>query len=448
MSVKISLVENGSLSQRAGIQAGDVIEKINGQAIKDVLDYRFYLAEKSISIELTRDSSPFMVFIDKDEYEDIGLDFDSYLMDDQRTCKNKCIFCFIDQLPKGMRKTLYFKDDDSRMSFLFGNYVTLTNMSDEDIDRIIKMRLEPINISVHTTDPELRLKMLKNPRSGTTLGYLRKLADANIAINAQLVLCPYINDGEELRRTLNDLESYLPALRSIALVPLGLTKHRDGLPQLEPMTKERAIENLDIADEFAGRMIEKYGARLVFPADEMFILAERPIPDAEYYEDFDQLEDGVGTYAMQKRDLLDELAVLPANPDLHRTVSIACGTSAAPLLRALLDKLKPKFPNVNVLVYAIENKLFGSSINVTGLLCGTDIGDALLGRELGEELLLARVMFKKDTDIFLDDTTAEQLAERLDTQIRIVDVDGVELLYAVLGEEMAVSVEEDFAEWE
>ncbi len=434
MSVVIKEVIPKSIADKNGIKDGDIIESINGYDIKDVLDYRFYMTDFNLNIDICRNGSPVNLNIKKDEYDDLGLEFETYLMDRQHTCKNKCMFCFVDQLPKGLRKSLYFKDDDSRMSFLFGSYVTLTNVNEEDIKRIIKMKLEPINISIHTTNPELRVKMLKNPNAAKSLEYVKMLTDGGIKINTQLVLCPYINDGEEMRKSLYDLEKLHPNMQTVALVPVGLTKHRDGLYPLEPMTKERARENIKIAMEFGEEMLKKHGSRIAFPADEMFIIADEPIPDAEFYENFDQLEDGVGIFAIQRRDFLDELEYLEPS-DMRREVSIACGTAAAPLLRGLFENLKEKFPNVKVYVYAIENRLFGSSVNVTGLLCGADLEYGLRGKNLGEELLLAKVLLKHETDKFLDDTNVEWLSNKLNIPIRVREVDGYELIHGILGDE-------------
>ena len=297
MAVIIKGVEAGSLAARKGIRPGDTLEAINGEAIRDVLDYRFYMTDTRLELSLRRDGAAFSVPVRKGEYDDLGLEFETYLMDRQHTCRNKCIFCFVDQLPRGLRDSLYVKDDDSRMSFLFGSYVTLTNLTEEDIRRIIKMRLSPINISVHTTDPDLRVEMLKNPKAAESLRYIPMLTQAGIRVNTQLVLCPGVNDGPALEKSLWDLAEYWPGLGSIALVPVGLTGHREGLYPLRPYTKEEARQVLDAAALFQAEMIQKHGSRIAYPADEFFLLAERPIPPAEYYEDFEQLEDGVGLWA-------------------------------------------------------------------------------------------------------------------------------------------------------
>lgn len=433
MSVRITSIVPGSPADKKGIVAGEVLEKLNGNVIRDVLDYRFYMTEEKLDVELSHDGKRRHVQVEKDEYDDLGLDFETYLMDRQHHCKNKCIFCFVDQLPKGLRDSLYFKDDDSRMSFLFGSYVTLTNMSEEEIQRIIKMRISPINISVHTTNPELRVKMLANPHAAGSLRYVKMLTDAGIKINTQLVLCPGINDGEEMRRSFYDLEPLYPNLQSIALVPVGLTRHRQGLYPLRPYTRDEARATLAIAEEFGQEMLKKHGSRIAFPADEFFILADVPIPQADYYEDFDQLEDGVGIFSLQRRDFLNELEDTDGS-NLERTLSIACGTAAAPLLQSLIDAIKPKFPNIKVHVYGIENQLFGNTVNVTGLLCGNDLANGLRGKELGERLLLAKVMLRHETDKFLDDTNVEWLSEQVCKPITVMEVDGYDLFHAITDE--------------
>ncbi|MEG1942523.1 MAG: DUF512 domain-containing protein, partial [Angelakisella sp.] len=352
-------------------------------------------------------------------------------MDRQHHCKNKCVFCFIDQLPKGLRDTLYFKDDDSRMSFFFGSYVTLTNMTEEEVRRIIKMRISPINISVHTTNPDLRVKLLANPNAAKSLDYIPMLTEAGIKVNTQLVLCPQLNDGEELRRSLTDLEKLYPNLQSIALVPVGLTRHREGLYPLRPMTKDEARANLAIAEEFGSEMIKKHGSRIAFPADELFVIADLPIPDADYYEDFEQLEDGVGIYALLRREFLEELE-FASGDEKPREVSIACGMAAEPLLRVLIDNLKTKYPKVTVHLHGVENRLFGDTVNVSGLLCGEDLAAGLADKPLGTKLILPSIMLRHEADKFLDDTTPAWLSEKLGVPLDIRDSGGDNLLEAIL----------------
>ena len=431
MSVLIRGVEAGSLAARKGIRPGDTLEAINGEAIRDVLDYRFYMTDTRLELSLRRDGAAFSVPVRKGEYDDLGLEFETYLMDRQHTCRNKCLFCFVDQLPEGLRDSLYVKDDDSRMSFLFGNYVTLTNVTEEDILRIIKMRLSPINISVHTTDPELRVHMLKNPRAADSLRFLSMLVRGGIRVNTQLVLCPGINDGPALEKSLWDLAEYWPGLGSIALVPVGLTGHRKGLYPLRPYSREEARAVLALTRRFQEEMLQKHGSRIAYPADEFFLLAEEPIPEADYYEDFEQLEDGVGLWALLREEFLTALE--KAGGSSSRTVSIATGTAAAPLLSSLAALAQEKFPGLSVSVYGIPNRLFGGAVNVAGLLCGRDIAWGLAEKELGEELLIPSVMLRHETDKFLDDTTVPWLEEQIVTPVRVVENDGSQLLDAILG---------------
>lgn len=432
MPVLITGVEPASPALRAGVRPGELLHAVNGHPIADVLDYRFYIMERRLVLSLSgKDGLRRTVRLTKGEYDDPGLTFDSYLMDKQRRCKNKCIFCFVDQMPKGLRESLYFKDDDSRMSFFFGSYVTLTNMTEADIRRIIAMHLSPINISVHATDPELRVKMLRNPRAGEVLRYLPMLAEAGIALNTQLVLCPGINDGEQLERSLNDLSVLLPALQSIALVPVGLTVHREGLYPLRKMTREEALRTLEIADAFNERMRPLHGRRIAFPADELFLTAGVPIPDADFYGDFDQLEDGVGLLALQRRDFLEKLEALPGS-DAPRTVSVAFGTAAAPFMRELIARAAEKFPRLTVHVYAVSNRLFGETVDVTGLLCGRDLIDGLRGKPLGETLILSHVMLRHE-NTFLDDLTPADVEAALGVPVTITDETGSGLLCALAG---------------
>ena len=305
--VTVFNVEKGSLADKCGIRAGDILLSVNQNDVKDVLDYRYYITEEHLSLLVHRGPELLTFTVDKEEYEDLGLEFETYLMDKKHTCRNKCIFCFIDQNPHGMRDTVYFKDDDSRLSFLLGNYVTLTNLKDEDIDRIIKMRLSPINISVHTTNPELRCMMMKNKNAGDVLRYLDRLCKADIAINAQIVLCRGVNDKAELTRTLTDLTAYLPALQSVAVVPAGITAHREGLYPLTPFSKEDAAEVLDTLNAFGEKMLKAHGTRLVFPSDEWYLTAERALPDEDYYEGYPQLENGVGMITSMRAEFEDDL---------------------------------------------------------------------------------------------------------------------------------------------
>lgn len=431
--VTISSVEPSSPAAKVGIRAGDILISINGQDINDVLDYRFYLTEKRVTLKLHRGPELFDVSIKKGEYDDIGLEFETYLMDNKHSCRNKCIFCFIDQLPCGMRDTLYFKDDDSRLSFLLGNYITLTNLSDADVDRIIEMKTSPINISVHTTNPELRIQMMKNKRAGEVLSYLRRFADAGISLNCQIVLCKGVNDGAELWRTMRDLVSYLPSLNGVAIVPAGLTDHRDGLYKLEPYTPDEAAAIIDMVDEFAAECLEKYGSRLFFCADELYLKAGRELPDDEYYEGYSQLEDGVGMIRSMQTEFDDEFEYI-SDYDLAkpRSLSIATGYAAYDFILSLVERLRAVSPSLDCKVYKIRNDFFGHNITVAGLVTGQDITAQLEGKPLGERLLIPSVMLRHERDRFLDDVTTNELSERLGVKLVTVESNGAEFIEKML----------------
>jgi putative radical SAM enzyme (TIGR03279 family) len=351
-------------------------------------------------------------------------------MDQKHFCKNKCVFCFIDQLPKGMRESLYFKDDDSRLSFLFGNYITLTNLTEHEIERIIKMHISPINISVHTTNPELRVKMMKNPNAGKVLPLIKKFNDANIKINCQLVLCPEYNDGDELKRTLSDLIS-LKNVECIAAVPVGLTDHRENLPDLKSFDEITAADVLDIIDHFGEECIKTYGERRVYGSDEFYLLSKREIPDAAYYGDFLQLENGVGLWALLKSEAKDALNDIETKP-ITRKLSIATGVAAYPLLKEIADNCKEKNPLLDCTVYPIVNDFFGHKITVSGLVTATDIIKQLSGKDLGEELLIPSSMLRAEGDMFLDSVRVEELSEKLNVKITPVDNDGYSLVEKIL----------------
>ncbi len=428
---KIIDVVKKSPADKAHIQCGDELLAINSVPINDVLDYMFYAAERELTLTLRRDSECFEKKIKKGEYEDLGLEFETFLMDKKQTCRNKCIFCFIDQMPAGMRETLYFKDDDSRLSFLHGNYITLTNLDDNDIDRIVKMKL-PLNISVHTTNPQLRCKMMNNRFAGDKLKYLQILSDNNIKMNCQIVLCPDYNDGKELDRTLSDLCSLMPNIDSIAIVPLGMTKYRENLTPLRAVDKECAAEVIKTVEKYQQQMLEKYETRLVFAADEFYLKAEIPLPDAHSYEDFAQYENGVGMLSL----LIDEFEYALENADNCANTTkkaIATGTAAFDTISKLVNMAKAKFPQIDCDVYAIENDFFGHSITVTGLLTAKDIINQLKGKlPEGATLLLSRSMLKADCDIFLDDLSISDVENALNVKINITENDGDKLLDAVL----------------
>ena len=432
MSVIISEVQKGSPAFYAGIKAGDTLISLNGEEIVDVLDYRFYQNDRKVKIEFLNAKGRLKAkTVKKNAEDELGLTFETYLMDKQRSCKNKCVFCFIDQLPKGMRQSLYFKDDDSRLSFLFGNYITLTNLTEHEISRIIKMHISPVNISVHTTNPELRVQMMKNKHAGEVLKVIDRLNEAGIGMNCQLVLCPDYNDGEELEKTLADLTAK-ENIGCIAAVPVGLTKHREGLPELKPFDKERALKTVEILERFGEETKKATGQRKVFASDEFYILAEKPIPEADFYEDFLQLENGVGLWALLKSEAssaIEDAEVL----ENERTVSIATGVSAYPLIAEIVDKLKKKCHNLTVNVYPIKNEFFGEQITVSGLITGGDILNQLEGKKLGDELLIPSSMLRHENDLFLDDMHIDTLGERLGVKVTAVNNDGYELVYNILG---------------
>ena len=413
------------------INAGDSLISINGHRINDVLDYMYYSAENELALVISRNGTEFTVNIEKSEYDDLGIESESFLMDKKRTCHNKCVFCFIDQMPDGMRDTLYFKDDDARLSFLQGNYVTLTNLGQSDIDRIIDMKLN-INVSVHTTNPELRCKMMNNRFAGDKLKYLKQMTDSGIKLNCQIVLCPELNDGAELERSLTDLGNMMPNISSIAVVPVGLSKFRDGLFPLKTFNKKTAGDALDIISRFQNEFLKKYGTRLVFPSDEFFLIAERKIPTSDYYEDFSQYENGVGML----RSIDDEFmqALECADYDNHkRKISIATGYSAYDTIKRLAVMAEEKYSGLECNVYSIRNDFFGETITVTGLVTATDIIKQLSGKDLGTELLISSSMLRRDTDIFLDDLTVSDVESKLDLKVTAVDNDGFALLDAILG---------------
>ncbi len=426
MSVKIFAVSKNSICGKKGIKPGDVLVSVNSHEINDVLDYRFYASSDYAEFCFQcRDGSNRIVRLkNADSEKKLGISFETYLMDKHRHCKNSCIFCFIDQLPDGMRKSLYFKDDDSRLSFLFGNYITLTNLSDSDVDRIIKMHISPVNVSVHTMNPELRVKMMKNPHAGEVLKYLERFSQAGIEINAQLVLCPGINDGEELLYSLEKL-SELSSIKSVAAVPVGMTKFREDLFAIDAYNSETAAQVIDAIDSFNARLVENGSEKLAFPSDEFFLIAGRKIPDESYYGDFSQLDNGVGMYALTEAEFSSALS--EKNSDMKaRDVAVATGVAAYPLIRKLGDMFSDKYPCSKVDVYCIENRFFGESVTVAGLVTGKDLISQLNEKSFsGKKLLLPSVMFKSSTErVFLDDVTVEDVEKEFNTVVTVVDCDG------------------------
>lgn len=436
--VRITAVEEKSAAAAAGILPGDELATINGHPIADVLDYRFYLSEQDVTLALSREGNPLLVHIRKGVYDDVGLEFETPLMDKKQHCANKCIFCFIDQLPKGLRPTLYFKDDDARLSFLHGNYITLTNLHDEDVERIIRMHLSPVNVSVHTTDPELRVKMMKNPRAGEVLSYLRRMADAGIALCGQVVLCRGVNDGAALSRTMSDLSELFPAMGSVSIVPAGLTKFREGLFPLSPFSPGEAAAVIRQVDEMGEECIRRFGERIFCCADEFYLKAGLPMPPADYYGDYPQYDNGVGMIRSLTDDFSAELPFLSdylpgGKLSAPRTVSLATGRAAAPTMRELAGATERLVPGLRVLVYEIENHFFGPEITVAGLLTGRDLSEQLAGKELGAELLIPRNMLRAEGDLFLCGMTPGELSEKLGVKIHPTEGDGATLLAAFLG---------------
>lgn len=434
--VTITDVLPNSRAQKAGILAGDVLVSINKKEINDVLDYRFYLANKSISLLIMRDGKHKKIKIKKQEYDDIGLDFETPLMDKKHSCENKCVFCFIDQLPRGMRKSLYFKDDDSRLSFLHGNYITLTNLHDRDIERIIDMHISPVNISVHTTNPELRIKMMHNKRAGEVLAYLRRLADAGITLCCQIVLCRGLNDGAELDRTMCDLEKLAPAMQSTSVVPAGLTRFRDGLYQLTPFTPEECAAIIKQINDFGDMCKYKHGTRLFYPADELYIKAGLPLPDGDFYEDYAQIENGVGMITDMKASILAELddtEKYAPHRTVTRTVTLATGYAAEALMRELSSTLEKYFDNLKINVYAVKNNFFGEQITVAGLLTGKDITEQLAGKELGDALFIPSACLRAEGDVLLDDVSPADISERLGVPVMPLDTDAEKFIFGILG---------------
>ncbi len=449
--IPVKSVLPGSIAEEAGIEAGDAILSVNGEKIKDIFDYRFLITNENLMLEiLKQDGEVWEIEVEKEEYEDLGLEFESLMIDDAKSCKNKCIFCFIDQLPKGMRDTLYFKDDDSRLSFFMGNYITLTNMSFEDIDRIIKYKMSPINVSVHTTNPDLRVLMLKNKNAGDVVEKIQKLIDGGIEVNCQIVLCREVNDKKELDRSLNELGSLYPGVKSVSVVPVGITRYREGLSCLKPFDRESSAKVIEQIETWQKKFLEKFGSRIVYIADEFYIMAGYKIPDYGDYEDFPQIENGVGLIAQFKQEFMEYIGQLDycslkqknkikvegakdTKEFKLRNISIATGVSSYLHIKEMAQKLQQKYKNLNINIYKIENNFFGKNVTVTGLLTGQDILEQLKGKELGDELLLSRSMLRSGEEVLLDDYTISDIEQKLDVKVSIVDNSGKEFIVKILG---------------
>ena len=428
----ISKIENGSpLKHRVHI--GDTLLAINGNRVHDVLDYKFFGYDPEVSVTVrTPEGVEHTVHVAKAEGQDLGLEFETYLMDKPRSCANNCVFCFIDQLPKGMRRTMYFKDDDARLSFLLGNYITMTNLSDREIQRICDLHISPINVSVHTTNPELRVKMLRNRNAGKCIDIMRRFADGGIKMNCQIVCCPGLNDGDELLRTMRELADMYPAVHSVSIVPVGLTKFREGLFELRPFTPEHSSETIDMVTAFGDECLKKFGTRLFFCSDEMYICANRELPEDEFYEEHTQLENGVGMIRLLEAEFKSALS-LSEKPD-GVPFSIACGTSVAPFFEKLVCTAHEKYDNIDGRVYAIENDFFGHSINVTGLITGGDLINQLKGKDLGERLFISQNMLRREEMDFLDDVLLEEASAALGVPIYPIEQDGFDLWDAISGD--------------
>lgn len=423
----------GSIAEELEISAGDKLLAINDQEIEDVFDYHFLANEEYLTVLIEKpDGEQWELEIEKEYEEDLGIEFEQGLMDEYRSCRNKCIFCFIDQMPKDMRETLYFKDDDSRLSFLQGNYVTLTNMSDHDIDRIVRYHLEPINVSFQTTNPELRCKMLHNRFAGEALNKVDRLYEGGITMNGQIVLCKGINDGEELERSIRDLMKYAPQLQSVSVVPVGLSKYRDGLYPLLPFTKEDAKEVLHIIHKWQKKAYEEFGIHFIHGGDEWYILAEEELPEEERYDGYLQLENGVGMLRLLMNEFEEGYERLNGD-ERDREVSIATGFLAYPYIQRMADRIMEKYPKSKIHVYGIRNDFFGELITVSGLITGQDLIGQLKGKALGEKLLLPCNMLRIEEQDFLDDVTLQDVKDALQVPVDIVKSSGQDFIDAVLG---------------
>ncbi len=422
--IVIKGVEEGSIAEEMQIEAGDVLVSVNGKEIKDIFDYRFLAADENVVVVVRKaDGEEWELEIEKDEDEDLGLIFEDGILDEYSSCRNKCIFCFIDQNPKGMRDTIYFKDDDTRLSFLQGNYVTLTNMKSEDIDRLIRYNLSPINVSVHTTNPELRCRMLNNRFAGNVLDHMTKLYEAGTEMNGQVVLCKGWNDGKELDRTIEDLSMYIKHMKSMSVVPVGLTKYREGLTALSPFTKEDARQVVEQIEKWQNKFLNVYGTRFVYASDEFYLKAGLPVPEHDEYEGYPQIGNGVGMIRLLDYEVSEALKNVVGDSRKH-TISIATGELAYPEIKRQAERVCSIFGNITVNVYSIHNNFYGDNVTVAGLLTGNDIINQLKGKKLGEKLLLPCVLLKTGENVLLDNVTVEDIETALQIRISIVKSEG------------------------
>jgi len=425
-------VKKASIAEEMGITTGDEVSSVNGKSIEDIFDYHFLVNDEFLEVIIKKpDAEEWILEIEKEEDEELGIVFENEFMDDYRACQNKCIFCFIDQLPKGMRETLYFKDDDSRLSFLQGNYISMTNMKDEDLDRIIKFHLSPINISVHATNPKVRKEMLSNKSAGDILDKIQRLYEANIEMNGQIVLCKGVNDGDELERTINELKEYLPFFKSLSVVPVGLTRYRQGLYPLDTFKAEEALKVVRQIEKWQQQLLEKYQTRFVYCSDEWYILAGLDIPAEAEYEEYPQLENGVGMLRLLSSEVDKELANCKGDEQV-REISVATGKLAYQFIEKYITMINDKYPQTTVHVYPIENHFFGEQITVSGLLTGRDIIEQLKGEKLGDCLILPINMLRAGEQVFLDDVTVTEVSKELKVPIRIVAEDGADFVASVL----------------
>ena len=430
MAIKIERVEPGSEAEALGLAPGDELLAVDENELNDSLDYDFYTDSSSFHLKAKVADGIREWNVQRTERGPFGCDFKTYLGDQKHSCSNHCMFCFIDQLPPGMRESLYFKDDDERLSFLFGNYITLTNITEHEIERIIKMHISPINVSVHTTNPELRCKMMNNRFAGDTLKYLKRFADAGITLNCQIVSCPGINDGDELVRTLTDLENL--GVNMTAIVPVGLTRYRENLYPLVPYNKETAGQTIDIIEKMGDECVKKHGRRIFFPGDEFYLLAEREIPSPEFYEDFSALEDGIGMIAYLTDDVGWKLEELDADESLCHKVTIACGEGVFPYMKRIMSMINEKFPNITINTRAIKNNFFGGGVNVSGLVTGGDLIDQLRDDDLGDRLIITSSMLRFENDLFLDDVSTDDVERELGVTLVPVNNNGNDLVEAVI----------------